>query len=135
MDKKAQKSNKQFLIGTGALAIAVICIVLLFTIVCIDSNKAGVDEQAYKDTYLIELAQGFVGDSVIIHINDSLLWNDMVAEDTFDLSVTRFAKQNVLMVSDPKLDITTSFNLENEGARIILRKQGDIITMTSVTWK
>lgn len=134
MVRKAQNSNKQFLWGTASLAFGVLCIVFIFVTLCYDKMKHSGEKYKFEDTYQIELAKGFVGDSAIIYINDSLLWQGIVSPDTFTLSVNRFAEQNMLMISTGRNEIASSFNLGNKGGRLILRKQDTFISLTTLEW-
>lgn len=135
MSKKAQKSNKQFLYGTGALAFGVICIVFLFIYLTTNLSKVKVNNEAYGDIYQIEFSKNFIGDSTTVYINDSLLWSAKVNTDTIKIRVNRFSEQNMLMVSDHEKEITSSFNLANQGARLILDKQAGFISITTITWE
>lgn len=134
MVRKAQNSNKQFLWGTASLAFGVLCIVFIFVTLCYDKMKHSGEEHKFDDIYQIELVKGFAGDSAIIYINDSLLWQGVVNLDTFTLSIDRFAEQNMLMISTGQNDIASSFNLENKGGRLVLRRQNAIISLTTLEW-
>ena len=92
------------------------------------------EKHKFDDIYQIELVKGFVGDSAIIYINDSLLWQGVVNLDTLTLSIDRFAEQNMLMISTGRNDIASSFNLENKGGRLVLRRQSAIISLTTLEW-
>lgn len=134
MVRKAQKSNKQFLLGVASLAFGVLCVVFIFITLCYDKMQSLEQERKFSDTYQIELTKGFVGDSVILCINDSMLWQGVVTVDSFALPVTRFAEQNMLMVDLPLQNITSSFNIENSGSRLILHKQHGTISLTTLMW-
>lgn len=134
MYKKPHNPNKQFLIGTGVLAFAVICIVVLFTLLALRMSHKSEQTVHYTDIYQIELEEGFAGDSVSIYLNDSLLLNQKIATDTIRLQIKRFDESNALLVVDNLTDKVTTFNLEEKGGRMILRKKEGIISMTSVDW-
>jgi len=134
MYKKPHNPNKQFLIGTGVLAFAVIFIVVLFTLLALRMSHKPEQTVKYTDIYQIELEKGFAGDSVSIYLNDSLLLNKMIAMDTIRLQIKRFDESNALLVVDNRTDKVTTFNLKEKGGRIILRKKEGIISMTSVDW-
>lgn len=135
MYKKPHNPNKQFLIGTGVLAFAVICTVVLFTLLSLRMSHKSEQMVHYTDIYQIELEKGFSGDSVSIYLNDSLLLNKKIAMDTIRLQIKRFSESNALLVVDNLTDKVTTFNLEEKGGRIILRKKEGIISMTSVDWE
>ena len=134
MRKRAQNSNKQFLIGTAAMAFAVMAIVVIFLLLSaphIDFSKSAKDN---KDLYQIEFAKGFAGDSAIVYINDSLVWNDIVPTDTTLLRINRFANENTLMVSRSREDAVSIFNIEKKAGRLILRKNNGVVSMTTLSW-
>lgn len=134
MFKKPHNPNKQFMIGAGVLAFAVICIVVLFTLLAFGMSSKSEQSVAYTDLYQIELGRGFTGDSVSIYLNDSLLLNKKIVSDTLCLKIKRFDELNALLVVDNQTDKVTTFDLKEKGGRIILRKKGDFISMTSVNW-
>ena len=133
MRKKAQNSNKQFLIGTAAMAFAVLAVVGIFIYLCLPYMSKHESVQAkLPDTYRIEFAQGFSGDSAIVYLNDSLLWEDYIPTDTLVLHINRFANENTLMVSRSREDAVSIFNIGIKSGRLILhRKQGEI-SMTPI---
>lgn len=134
MFKKPHNPNKQFMIGAGVLAFAVICIVVLFTLLALRISNKSEQSVTYNDIYQIELEKGFVGDSISIYINDSLLLNKTVPADTLRFKIKRFSETNALLVVDNQTDNVTTFDLKEKGGRIILRKDREIISMTSVDW-
>lgn len=134
MYKKPQNHNKQFMIGAAVLAFAVICIVVLFTLLALRMSQKSDQPVVYNDLYQIELEEGFAGDSISLYLNDSLLLNRRIPTDTLQLKINRFDETNALLVVDNRTDKVTTFNLEEKGGRIILRKRGEIISMTSVNW-
>lgn len=130
MYKRPHNPNKPFLIGTGILAFVVICIVMLFTLLAMRMSRRSETPVVYTDIYQIELEYGFAGDSISLYLNDSLLWNKKVPADTVRLRVRRFDESNALLVVDNKTDKVTTFNLKDKGGRLILRKEGTLISMT-----
>lgn len=134
MRKRAQNSNKQFLIGTAAMAFAVMAIVVIFLLLSaphIDFSKNAKDN---KDLYQIEFAKGFIGDSAIVYLNDSLVWNDIVTSDTTFLHIYRFADENTLMVSRSYDDAVSIFNIDKKAGRIILQKIRGVVSLTTLDW-
>ena len=133
MRKKAQNSNKQFLIGTAAMAFAVFAVVFIFISISMDKLTAMKEgEKASADTFRIELAKGFAGDSAIIYLNDSLLWDGMVESDTFALCVNRFAEENTLMLSRTREDAVSILPISAKRARLVLRKERGVVSMITV---
>ncbi len=134
MRKRAQNSNKQFLIGTAAMVFAVMAIVVIFLLLSaphIDFSKSGKNN---KDLYQLEFAKGLAGDSAIVYLNDSLIWNDIVPSDTTILHINRFADENTLMVSRSYDDAVSIFNIEKKAGRLILRKNRGVVSLTTLDW-
>ncbi len=134
MYQKPHNPNKAFLAGSALLAIAVIFIVILFVMLSLWMGSTRKHEIVYQDCYQIELKDGFIGESVSLYLNDSLLFNETVNTDTLRFRLNRFDDSNALLVVDNRTDNLTTFNLEEKGGRIILRKKGDVISMTTVDW-
>lgn len=132
MRKRAQNSNKQFLIGTAAMAFAVGAVVVIFLLYC--TRYAKQQTVSFKDLYQIEFTKGFAGDSAIVYLNDSLVWNDIVPTDTTFLRINRFADENTLMVSRSREDAVSIFTIEKKAGRLILRKNNGIVSMTTLSW-
>ena len=68
-------TNKQFMIGNGILAFAVIFVVVIFVYMSMRLQQRKEGERNFIETYTITLTKGFAGDSTSIFINDSLLVN------------------------------------------------------------
>lgn len=134
MRKRAQNSNKQFLIGTAAMAFAVGAVVVIFLVLCAQHMKKVPVTESFKDIYQIEFAKGFSGDSAIVFLNDSLVWEDVVPSDTTRICIHRFADENTLMVSRSREDAVSIFNVDKKAGRIILRKSNGIVSMTTLDW-
>lgn len=134
MRKRAQNSNKQFLIGTAAMAFAVMAVVGIFIYLSLPYLQKKDVAQPTIDTYQIELSKGFSGDSAIVYLNDSLLWDGFVPSDTFTLRIQRFADENTLMVSRSREDAVSIFNIDIKAGRLILHRSQDEISMTPTNW-
>jgi hypothetical protein len=132
MRKRAQKSNKQFLIGTATMAFAVGFIVVIFLLMC--ARHAKYQNVSFKDLYQIGFAKGFVGDSAIVYLNDSLVWNDIVHSDTTQIRIHRFADENTIMVSRSHEDAVSIFNIDKKAGRIILHRENGIVSMSTLGW-
>ena len=91
-------TNKQFMIGNGILAFAVIFVVVIFVYMSMRLQQRKEGERNFIETYTITLTKGFAGDSTSIFINDSLLVNRTIAEEPFTIEVKRFAEQSALMI-------------------------------------
>lgn len=134
MRKKAQKANKQLLIGTATMAIAVMAVVSIFIYLCQPYIHSGAKKTQPTDLYQIEFAKGFAGDSALVYLNDSLVWDDLVPTDTTALRIHRFADENTLMVSRSREEAVSIFNIEEKAGRLILRKSKGVVSMTTLHW-
>lgn len=134
MRKRAQNANKQFLIGTASLAIAVMAVVFIFIYLCQPYINSGAKKRLPNDLYQIEFAKGFAGDSALVYLNDSLVWCDIVPADTTTLRIYRFADENSLMVGRSREDAVSIFNIDQKAGRIILRKNKGVVSMTTLGW-
>ena len=134
MRKRAQNSNKQFLIGTAAMAFAVMAVVIIFINLCLPYIKPGMEKKQIADLYQIEFSKGFAGDSAMVYLNDSLVWCDLVPADTTTLRIHRFADENTLMVSRSANDAVSIFNITQKAGRLILRKNKNMVSMTTLDW-
>ncbi len=124
MGKKSINSNKQFMIGNGILAFGVFFIVCLFLYMGFrGQSKDPQQKQVFEGIYTIELADSFVGDSLSVYINDSLLLNRMVGNSAIKFQVERFAEESMLMVVDNPSENVKAFYLNPEGSRIFVSKR------------
>ena len=68
-------TNKQFMIGNGILAFAVIFVVVIFVYMSMRLQRDRQADRHFAETYSISLVKGFAGDSISLFINDSLITN------------------------------------------------------------
>lgn len=129
MPKSSLNINKQFMIGNGILAFAVIAVVVIFVYMSLRITNNKGKEKTYAEVYKIELTNGFTGDSISVYVNDSLLINQLIQSDTIKLSVQRFAEQSALLIVDNKTEKVSTFSLKENGDNVFLRKEGDIVLM------
>lgn len=108
-------TNKQFMIGNGILAFAVIFVVVIFVYMSmrLDQNKNKFHR--YSETYDITLTQGFVGDSISVLINDSLCASKRIETLPVTFHITRFAKESALMLVDNETEMVSVFELSSQG--------------------
>ena len=95
-------TNKQFMVGNGILAFAVIFVVVIFIYMSLRLQRENQAERHYIETYTISLVKGFAGDSISLFVNDSLIANQVMQEEAFTVEVGRFAEQSALMIVDNK---------------------------------
>ncbi|MEG2513751.1 MAG: hypothetical protein RSA92_00285 [Bacteroidaceae bacterium] len=133
MSKTNLNINKQFMIGNGILAFAVIFVVVLFVYMSMRLKSEKENGKQYSEVYNIELRSGFIGDSISVYVNDSLLFCELISKDSIRIDAKRFAEESALLVVDNQTDNISTFDLNNEGMmkengyKIVLRKIGKSI--------
>ena len=133
MPKNHLNTNKQFMIGNGILAFAVIFVVVIFVYMSLRLKSEKENVRHFTEIYTIELVDGFIGDSISIYINDSLLMNNKIASDSARLTVKRFADESALLVVDNFTEQVSTFNLSEKGGNILLRKENGMILQEGET--
>ena len=118
-------TNKQFMVGNGILAFAVIFVVVIFIYMSLRLQRENQAERHYIETYTNSLVKGFAGDSTSIFINDSLLVNRTIAEEPFTIEVKRFAEQNALMIVNNATEKLSLFELSEKGGEYRFEKEGE----------
>ena len=113
-------TNKQFMVGNGILAFAVIFVVVIFIYMSLRLQRENQAERHYIETYTISLVKGFAGDSISLFVNDSL-----IANQAFTIEVGRFAEQSALMIVDNKTEIASVFDLSEKGGTYQFEKETD----------
>ena len=124
-------TNKQFMIGNGILAFGIIFVVVIFVYMSFRLKRQLDAERYYNEVYTISLTKGFVGDSLSIYINDSLIIEKRIAEEPFTIEVGRFEEQSALMIVDQTTDKLSTFDLSNRGGTVSLVKEEDGIKQLS----
>ena len=118
-------TNKQFMIGNGILAFAVIFVVVIFVYMSMRLQQRKEGERKFIETYTITLTKGFAGDSISLFVNDSLIANQVMQEEAFTVEVGRFAEQSALMIVDNKTEIASVFDLSEKGGTYQFEKETD----------
>ena len=95
MSKKHLNTNKQFMIGNGLLAFGVIIIVVLFTYLSFKGSKKN-EEKLNIQKFTLNFNKGFLGDSLSVFLNDSLLIQKRISQEPFICSFNRFEKKKTL---------------------------------------
>ena len=122
-------TNKQFMIGNGILAFAVIFVVVIFVYMSMRLQRQKEGERHFAETYNITLVKGFAGDSISILLNDSVLADRCIGEEPFNIEVTRFAEQSALMIVDKATDRLSLFELSEKGGNYRFEKDGDEVKL------
>jgi hypothetical protein len=119
-------TNKQFMIGNGLLAFAVLIIIALFLYLSMKAqrDKDGTNRY-YTEMYTINLTKGFLNESYSVFINDSLLVNQVIDKEPFVIEVKKFADRNALMIVDNKTDGLSTFDLSERGGDLSFIKDED----------
>lgn len=123
-------TNKQFMIGNGILAFAVIFIVVLFIYISLRMQREKQTEKHYTEMYTISLTKGFAGDSIAIFLNDSLILNKYIVEEPMNIETGRFADQSALMIVDIKTEELSAFDLSEKGGTYKFEKDADGVKMS-----
>ena len=118
-------TNKQFMIGNGILAFAMIFVVVIFVYMSMRLQQGKEGERNFIETYTITLTKGFAGDSISLFVNDSLIANQVMQEEAFTIEVGRFAEQSALMIVDNKTEIASVFDLSEKGGTYQFEKETD----------
>lgn len=124
-------TNKQFMVGNGILAFAVIFVVVIFVYMSMRLQRQKEEERHFIETYTVSLAKGFAGDSVSVFINDSLLMNKVIREEPVHLKVGRFAEQSALMIVDNVTEKVSTFDLSEKGGTYRFEKDTDGVKLLS----
>ena len=125
MKKNHLNVNKQFMVGNGILAFAVILVIVIFLYSSYRLQRRAEAGRAYAERYGVCLSRGFAGDSLLVHVNDSLVFVGTVPADSFCLEAPRVADECVLFVTDGRSGRTSFFNLPAKGGEVSLRREGD----------
>ncbi|MBQ8673462.1 MAG: hypothetical protein IJ511_05355 [Bacteroides sp.] len=119
-------TNKQFMVGNGLLAFAVIFVVVIFVYMSMRLQRQQAQDagRAFPETYTITLQRGFAGDSISLSINnDSLLLNRCIVEEPVSITLNRFAKENQLFIINNVTEEFDLFELSERGGEYTFEKQ------------
>ena len=124
-------TNKQFMVGNGILAFAVIFVVVIFIYMSLRLQKEKQSERHFLETYSINLVKGFTGDSLSLFINDSLVMNKTIMEEPVAVDITRFAEESALMIVDNITEQVSVFDLRKKGGNYRFEKDAEGIKQLS----
>lgn len=116
-------TNKQFMIGNGILAFAVIFVVVIFVYMSMRLQREKEGNRYYTEVYNVTLERGFAGDSIALLINDSTVLECRVAEEPLSVEVKRFADESALMIVDRATDQLSLFELSERGGNYRFEKE------------
>lgn len=118
-------TNKQFMIGNGILAFAVIFVVVIFVYMSMRLQREKEGHRYYTELYNITLERGFAGDSITLLINDSTILECRVDTEPLNVEVKRFADESALMIVDKATDKLSLFELSERGGNYRFEKEGN----------
>lgn len=121
-------TNKQFMVGNGILAFAVIAVVVIFSYMSMRLMKKE-GERRFLEQYTVVLQRGFEGDSLSVLVNDSLLSRLTVRQEPCTLTVQRFQEESALMVVDHATDYVSVFQLAERGGTYTLVRDSEGIKL------
>ena len=116
-------TNKQFMVGNGILAFAVIFVVVIFVYMSMRLQREKQEERHFIESYTISLVKGFAGDSISLFVNDSLISNRTMPEEPYTVEVGRFAEQSALLIVDKATDQLSLFELSEKGGNYRFEKE------------
>ncbi|MDO4780491.1 MAG: hypothetical protein Q3992_05640 [Bacteroides sp.] len=120
-------TNKQFMIGNGLLAFAVLVIVVIFIYISFRFRDGAKPEQRFTEIYAIQIDEKFIGDSLSVMINDSTIFNNKVSKDNAEILLNRFEENSALLVVNKKDNLLFTFELSPKGGRYkIMKKENSI---------
>lgn len=118
-------TNKQFMIGNGILAFAVIFVVVIFVYMSMRLQRDRQADRHFAETYSISLVKGFAGDSISLFINDSLITNREITQEPYTIEVGRFTEQSALLIVDNRTELVSTFDLSERGGSYQFEKEAD----------
>lgn len=118
-------TNKQFMIGNGILAFAVIFVVVIFVYMSMRLQRDRQADSHFAETYSINLVKGFAGDSISLFINDSLITNRKITQEPYTIEVGRFTEQSALLIVDNRTELVSTFDLSERGGSYQFEKEAD----------
>ncbi len=118
-------TNKQFMLGNGILAFAVIFVVVIFVYMSMRLQREKQQERHFIETYTISLVKGFAGDSISLFVNDSLVASKAMQEEPYTVEVARFAEQSALLIVDNRTELVSTFDLSERGGTYRFEKAAD----------
>lgn len=118
-------TNKQFMLGNGLLAFAVIIVIVVFVYMGMRMQREKQAERHFVELYTISLGKGFAGKSISIFVNDSLFLNQQIIQEPTTITVERFAEQSALLIVDNVTETVSTFDLSEKSGTYCFEKDAD----------
>ena len=112
------------------LMFVLFAIVFIFLYMSYQFKRNANRKVTYEGDYTIEMNDAFLGDSLHVYVNDSILFNQTVKDSCTVLKIDRFSEDHMLMIVDPATDQATSFNLDKKGSRVKISKEQEKIVFS-----
>ena len=122
-------TNKQFMAGSFMLAFAVIVIVVVFLYMSMRSDWDPTKPRTYSEQYEICLSQGFVNDSIIVMMGDSVIFHGFISDEPTVIQIQRFEENTSLMFVHPNDETVNIVNLDDKGGRFNVINDGNTIKL------
>ena len=110
-------TNKQFMVGHGIHAFAVIFVVVIFVYMSMRLQREKQEERHFIESYTISQVKGFAGDSISLFVNDRLISNKTMSEEPYTVEIGRFAEQSALLIVDNNTELVSTFDLSEKGGK------------------
>ncbi|MCD8167560.1 MAG: hypothetical protein LUE93_16595 [Bacteroides sp.] len=120
MAKSHLNINKQFMVGNGILAFAVIIVVVIFVYMSMRLQANRNETRTFVEVYEIELLSGFAGKDMSAYINDSLIYNEIIPRDSLKFTINRFEEHSALLLVDNETEKVSTIELSDRGGKVRL---------------
>lgn len=124
MAKSHLNTNKQFMIGNGILAFAVIFVVVIFVYMSLRMAR-NPETVRYVENYVVSVNASVCGDSLQIYANDSLVYAGIPQKADTLVSFRKFAEDNSLLVVDMSTGYVSTFELDGSGENVVLSRNAN----------
>lgn len=124
--------NKAFMFAIMAMGMALIGVTIIFWMWCFPN---GSKSMVQKNAYSVELADGFVGDSVRVYMNDSVLYAGTVTANGMAWPAPHEGLHNVVAVEDAVTGESQQFNVNIEKGQLALHKSHKTVTLQEIPHK
>lgn len=124
MAKSHLNTNKQFMIGNGILAFAVIFVVVIFVYMSLRMAR-NPETVRYVENYVVSVNTSVCGDSLQIYANDSLVYVGIPQKADTLVSFRKFAEDNSLLVVDMSTGYVSTFELDGSGENVVLSRNAN----------